>query len=172
MTAAHEAEPAETPVAESDERTTLNTTLPHLRLVELTPDDAQAYYDLVDRNRTHLIQRGDYLDLGKATPESLAAELSDPQSRNIRFGVWLDDHLIGRVDLNPHSPGNVVLGYWLGREYTGKGYATVACRALIDYGKIALGARTAWAGVTKGNTKSEAVLARLGFQAVSDQGTY
>jgi RimJ/RimL family protein N-acetyltransferase len=168
MTAEHDAEPA----AEPHERTTLNTTLPQLRLVELTPDDARAYFDLVDRNRAHLTQHGDYLDLGEATPESLAAELSDPENRNIRFGLWLNDRLVGRVDLNPRTPEDVVLGYWLGGEYTGHGYATVACHALIDYGKATLGARTIWAGVTKGNTKSESVLARLGFQAVSDQGTY
>jgi RimJ/RimL family protein N-acetyltransferase len=35
-----------------------------------------------------------------------------------------------------------------------------------------LGARTIWAGVAKGNAKSEAVLQRLGFQEVPDQGTY
>ena len=96
----------------------------------------------------------------------------DPENRNIRFGVWLNEHLIGRVDLNPRTPEDVVLGYWLGGEYTGHGYATAACRALIDYGRTTLGARTVWAGVTKGNTKSEAVLARLGFRFVSDQGTY
>ena len=65
-----------------------------------------------------------------------------------------------------------MLGYWLGGEYTGKGYATAACTALIAYGLEVLGARTMWAGVTKGNTKSEAVLQRLGFQEVSDQGSY
>src|SRR3954469_5194337 len=132
MSAKHEARD-ESARAAQRERTKLATAIPQLRLVELTLTDVEAYYDLVERNRAHLTQHGDYLDLGEATPESLAAELSNPENRNIRFGVWLDDHLIGRVDLNPHSPGNVVLGYWLGREYTGKGYATAACRAVIDY---------------------------------------
>jgi ribosomal-protein-serine acetyltransferase len=168
----HESEQSETARNEQRGRTTIATAFPHPRLIELTPDDAQAYYDLVDRNRDHLTQHGDYLWLKEATPESVEAELSDPEHRNIRFGVWLDDRLIGRVDSNPHSPGNFVLGYWLGREYTGKGHATAACRALIDYVKETLGAQTIWAGVTKGNAKSETVLGRLGFQTVSDQGAY
>jgi len=52
-------------------------------------------------------------------------------------------------------------GLWGGAEWP-----------LIAYGQAALVAKTIWAGVTNGNAKSEAVLARLGFQAVSDQGTY
>jgi ribosomal-protein-serine acetyltransferase len=153
-------------------RLAIATAVPELRLIELTADDAPAYYDLVDRNRAHLTQHGDYLELGEATPESVAAELRDPENRHLRFGVWLNDALIGRVDLNQRTPEDVVLGYWLGDEYTGQGYGTLACQALIDYGKAALGARTVWAGVTKGNARSEALLGRLGFQAVSDQGTY
>jgi RimJ/RimL family protein N-acetyltransferase len=60
----------------------------------------------------------------------------------------------------------------LGGEFTGRGYATAACKALIAYGKAELGATTIYAGVTKGNVKSEALLVRLGFQAVADRGTY
>jgi RimJ/RimL family protein N-acetyltransferase len=153
-------------------RLALPTAIPQLRLLELLPEDAVAYYALVDRNRAHLTQHGDYLDLGEATPETVAEDLTDPQNHNARFGVWLGDQLIGRVDLNPRTAEDFVLGYWLGGEYTGKGYATAACAALIAYGQQALGARTMWAGVTKGNVKSEAVLHRLGFEEVSDQGTY
>jgi RimJ/RimL family protein N-acetyltransferase len=154
------------------ERLTLETAIPDLRLVELLPDDAAAYYALVERNRGHLTQHGDYLDLGEATPQSVFEDLTDPENRNARFGIWLGDQLVGRADLTPRTAEDFVLGYWLGGEFTGKGYATAACTALIAYGQEALAARTIWAGVTKGNTKSEAVLHRLGFQEVSDQGTY
>lgn len=154
------------------ERLTLQTAIPGLRLIELLPDDEVAYYALVDCNRAHLTQHGDYLDLGEATLETVADDLTDPENRNARFGVWLGDQLIGRVDLNPRTAEDFVLGYWLGEEYTGQGFATAACAALIAYGQEVLGARTMWAGVTKGNVKSEAVVQRLGFQEVSDQGTY
>jgi ribosomal-protein-serine acetyltransferase len=153
-------------------RTTIATDIPNLRLVALTPEDADAYYYLVDRNRGHLTQHGDWTELGEATPESVAASLHTPDDRPTQFGIWLDGQLIGRADLNPRTPGNFVLGYWLGGQFTGKGYATAACGALIAYGKAKLGATTIYAGVTKGNTKSEAVLRRLGFRAVADRGTY
>jgi ribosomal-protein-serine acetyltransferase len=137
-----------------------------------TGEGAGAYYGLVDRNRGHLTRHGDYTDLGVATPESARASLDNPNGRNALFGIWLGDRLIGRVDLGPRSPGRFVLGYWLGSEYTGRGYATAACAALIDYGKAELGATAIFPGVTKGNAKSEAVLARSGSRAVEDRGTY
>jgi RimJ/RimL family protein N-acetyltransferase len=146
--------------------------MPNLRLVALAPEDTDAYYDLVDRNRGHLTQHGDWTDLGEATSESVQADLAHLDWLSTFIGNWLDEQLIGRVDLNPRTQRNFVLAYWLGGELTGKGYATAACQALIAYGKAELGATNIWAGVTKGNAKSEAVLARLGFQAVVDQGTY
>src|SRR5215208_4672754 len=120
-------------------RSTLATDIPDLRLVALSPHDAEAYYDLVDRNRSHLTQHGDWTELGEATPESVAASLNTLNNPATQFGIWFDRQLVGRVDLNPRTPGNFVLGYWLGGEYTGKGYATAACKALIAYGKAVLG---------------------------------
>jgi RimJ/RimL family protein N-acetyltransferase len=167
-----EGEHDETKGADREGRTTIATAISALRLVALTADDAEVYYQLVDCNRTHLTQHGDWTDLANATPESAQASLSDADDGNARFGIWLDGRLIGRADLNARTPGNVVLGYWLGREFTGKGYATAACHALIGYGKAELGVKNVYAGVTKGNAKSEALLARLGFHAVEDRGTY
>jgi RimJ/RimL family protein N-acetyltransferase len=151
---------------------TIATDIPNLRLVALNSEDADAYYALVDRNRTHLTQHGDWTDLGEATPQSVTASLSTAGGSGTPFGIWRDGQLIGRADLNPRTPGNFVLGYWLGGEFTGKGYATAACKALIAHGKAELGATTIYAGVTKGNAKSEALLDRLGFRAVADRGTY
>ena len=153
-------------------RTIIATERAGLRLSELTLDDAHAYYDLVDRNRDHLTKHGDYSDLGQATPESVTESLSGPLDKNARFGIWLDGLLIGRADLSPRTPGHFVIGYWLGHQHTGRGYATIACRALIEYGKDTLGATDIFAGVTKGNTESEALLGRLRFQAIEDKGTY
>lgn len=151
---------------------TIPTDLPDLNLVELTLDDARAYYCLVDRNRDHLTQHGDYLDLKEATMESVIDHLSDPADKNAKFGIWLNDMLIGRADLSPRVPGHLVIGYWLGGEYTGNGYATMACKALIQHGQDRLGATDIFAGVTKGNTASEALLGRLGFERIEDKDTY
>lgn len=113
-------------------KATIATANPDLRLVPLTPDDAPAYYDLVACNRDHLTQHGDYSKLGEATPASVAASLRDERDGDSCFGIWLGARLIGRPDLSPRTPGHVVLGNWLGVQYAGKGYATAACKALVE----------------------------------------
>jgi hypothetical protein len=66
---------------------TIPTDLPGLYLVELTSCDARDYYRLVDRNRDHLTQHGDYSDLKQATLESVVNNLSDPADKNAKFGI-------------------------------------------------------------------------------------
>lgn len=143
-----------------------------LTLRELTSQDAAVYYALVDANRDHLTRHGDYQDLKVATLESVTADLDSVVAGHLCFGAWYRGELVGRFDLIRRAPGNFVLGYWLGKDSTGRGFATVAGDALIQYGRKHLGATDIWAGVTKGNDASVAVLHRLGLQAVEDMGEY
>jgi RimJ/RimL family protein N-acetyltransferase len=148
----------------------LATEVDGLTLRPLVSADLDAYAALVEANRDHLTSRGDYVELRAATKEELANDLASEEPA--RFGVWLGDALIGRVDLIPREGGDAVLGYWLDERHTGRGYATETCRALIDFGRRALDLTDVWAGVTKGNEPSERVLERLGFERVADMGSY
>ncbi len=150
----------------------ITTSRPNVTLRELTAAAAQAYYGLAIRNQAHLTRFGNYASVKDVTLRSVTEDLTNPKDNNARFGIWHDDVLIGRVDLSPRAPGHYVLGYWLGEEHIGQGYATIGCKALIEHGRRTLGATDIFAGVTKGNTASEAVLNRLGFQAVADKDTY
>lgn len=114
---------------------------------------------------------GDYQELKASTLEHVKKELSEA-GNGARYGVWANNSLAGRVDLSPREPGEFVLGYWLAKKATGKGYATVACKTLIEYGKKYLGATDIYAGVTKGNIASEKLLERLGLKPIKDMGSY
>ena len=149
----------------------LPTTIPGVELRELTSRDARAFFDLICRNREHLTRFGDYEDLTASTLEDIEAYFADPLDDNVRMGVWRADELMGRVDLAPVDPHTYVLGYCIGSEYTGGGYATVACRALIDYARLALGATEFWAGVRHPNLKSAALVSRLGFAVYEELPT-
>jgi hypothetical protein len=70
-------------------RRIIATGVPNLRLVALAPADADAYYALVDCNRTHLTQHGDWKDLGEATPASVYADLVHLEDLYAYFGIWL-----------------------------------------------------------------------------------
>lgn len=155
-----------------DDGVVIMTATPELRLIELSERDLDAYYELIDANREHLTRLGDYASMKVATLASTAQMLREHDGIDLRMGIWFGDQLIGRIDLLPKEPGKSGIGYWLGQAFTGRGFATLACRALIDYGRDELGIEEVYAGVTKGNTASEAVLRRVGFHRLADMGTY
>ncbi len=134
--------------------------------------DESAYWRLVDASRDHVSQHGDYSDLKAATRASVHTDIGHSEPGHLRVLGWVQGEAVGRFDFIARDRGQFVLGYWLAPRHAGHGYATVACRALIEYGHRALGATDVWAGVTKGNASSEAVLGRLGLKPIKDMGTY
>jgi RimJ/RimL family protein N-acetyltransferase len=147
---------------------TLSTGIPGLTLRMLTGADARAFYDLVQANRAYLTRYGDYLDLVGTTLADLENYFSTPPGDYLRMGVWRDQTLVGRVDLNPVAPGVLVLGYWICEAYAGHGYATAACRALIETTRAKRPGNVFWAGVRHENVSSAAVVEKLGFTVVEE----
>ncbi len=152
--------------------TEVATAVPELTLCALTAGRADEYHALIVRNREHLTQYGDYETLAASDYATAHAELLSDPGPSLRCGILLHGTLIGRVDLVAVNPPKYGFGYWLDHEATGHGYATAACRALIEYGAAVLGATDVFAGVTHGNGKSSAVLTRLGFEVAEVFETY
>ncbi|HEX8735010.1 MAG TPA: GNAT family N-acetyltransferase [Pyrinomonadaceae bacterium] len=63
----------------------------------------------------------------------------------------------------PHGTPEVELGYLFGRDVWGKGFATEAARAALDYGFEKLGFREIIAITDLENTASQRVLEKIGF---------
>ncbi|MCW2778021.1 MAG: GCN5-related N-acetyltransferase [Frankiales bacterium] len=77
-----------------------------------------------------------------------------------------DGTLVGDllVALRSAADGTVEVGYLFSRAHQGRGYATEAVRALVDLCVDGLGARRVVARVDARNTRSRALLTRLGFR--------
>lgn len=58
------------------------------------------------------------------------------------------------------------LAYWIGRPFQNKGYATEACRAVIDYAFGPLALNKIAVAHDAENTASEALIRRLGFRRI------
>jgi RimJ/RimL family protein N-acetyltransferase len=86
--------------------------------------------------------------------------------------MWLVDELIGRVDFGPVAPPHYSIEYWIDAAQTGRGYVTIACRAVLRHAADVLNATAVFGGVTHGNAKSVAVLERLGFARVAESDSY
>lgn len=159
----------------------LTTNVPNVELRELIVADADAWIDLVERNRAHLTQFGE--GLPPHTIEDVTRWLASPREYDLRLGIWGERDLMGFVeashlsfaiggeDLLADSPDGWVLGYWVGSEYTRKGYTIAACRAVIEYVRSERGAKEFWSSARHGNVASMALLERLGFSVVQERPT-
>ena len=89
------------------------------------------------------------------------------QGRGVTLAVTAreaPDALLGSVSLRRYARDRrAELGYWLGAESWGVGYATEAARAIVDFGFRDLGLSRIYAQVLEGNDVSCRVLDKLGM---------
>jgi [ribosomal protein S5]-alanine N-acetyltransferase len=104
--------------------------------------------------------------------QKLRASLLKPATDRLSLWATLlkpDDRYIGYCGVYPHFgtegpvPGEGALGYTLARGYWGRGLATEAARAFVDFGFDELRLRRIVAMVEVGNGASVRILEKLGF---------
>lgn len=149
----------------------LSTSLPGVLLRSLTAQDGPAYAALMASNASHLSRHGDYAEeiRRSAAEHSAAFAAADPRHN---FGIYEDHRLVGSVTLVPVQPPRFGLGYLLAESACGHGIATIAVQTAARHARRDLAATELFAGVTHGNTKSVAVLERVGFDRVARFATY
>jgi RimJ/RimL family protein N-acetyltransferase len=81
----------------------------------------------------------------------------------VAYLITLDDTVIGACGVAMQD-GAPDIGYWLGIKYWGKGYATEAVRAVIDFAFTELSHETLYAGARVTNPASRRILEKCGFQ--------
>jgi ribosomal-protein-serine acetyltransferase len=130
---------------------------------------AEELFDLIDQNRTYLRRWLPEWDLQKSVNECKAMIKSSLEqlaaNDGFLLGIWSDGHLAGvvgsgRADWENRS---IMLGYWLGESYQGKGLVTGACRAVIDYLFRELKLHRVEIRCATDNPRSCGVPRRLGF---------
>ncbi|RDV04274.1 GNAT family N-acetyltransferase [Undibacter mobilis] len=77
--------------------------------------------------------------------------------------ITRDKSVVGACSI-AQQDGAAEIGYWLGIEHWGKGYATEAVHALVDYAFTDLGYDALHAGARVTNPASRRVLEKCGFQ--------
>lgn len=89
------------------------------------------------------------------------------------FAVTRDGDLVGCVALEKRGGVDMLeIGYWLGLPYWGKGYATEAAQAAVDFAFGWLGADRLRAHHMLENAASARVLRKLGFVAVGQDQSH
>ena len=73
------------------------------------------------------------------------------------------DGLVGVLGFHPKAPAGPEVGYWIGRPYWGRGYATEATKAALGWAGADWGRRLVVSGHFADNPASGRVLEKVGF---------
>lgn len=136
-------------------------------LRQFTVRDVQDIFELIDTNRAWLSQNGDRTADKYQTAEDVFESIARPANPSrLRFAIrTVTGMLVGSINLTPDSdnPYRGEVGYYLGEEGTGHGYATEAVVTLSAYAFGALGYDELYAKVVPENEPSGRVLVRAGY---------
>ncbi len=148
----------------------IQTQIPNLTLRQLRPPDAFPILALVRRNIDHLRTLGDEKPRELRDIAIIEHRFSIEHPTKKHLGIWSDLRLIGAISLVKTLPVEAEVGYWLGKEHCGRGFATIAVEALVSHAFAHMGLGRIFAIVRKGNEKSRKVLLRAGFSLASSHG--
>ena len=139
-----------------------------LILRELNPADAEELFNIFSDNKlTEFYDLDTFTSLAQA--EKLIERHSDrfANKSGLRWGIVRKESnsVIGTCGLNLHRHSvSGEIGYELARQYWRRGIMTEALRSVIDFGFEMQGLNRIQALVIIGNTASENLLLKLGFQ--------
>lgn len=132
-----------------------------VELRQLVPADAEAYFEAVDASRDHLSQYGDQTAVKYPDLASVVESIEKPHVESkLRMGIWDQETFVGSINLKPIAD-KAELGYWLDERYVGRGYASIAVRALVARAPRYI---DVFAAIRSENEASKNVIKRAGFK--------
>jgi len=105
-------------------------------------------------------------DIPHPLTEAQAVAWLKPGRGEVRFAIELGGQLIGGAGFYRRRSGAAELGFWLGRQWWGCGYATEATRAVVRHGFQARRLPGFTSSHFVDNHASAGVLRKLGFEPV------
>ena len=131
---------------------------------------ARELAELIDSSRHHLREWLPWVDYSKTTEDSaqFIQRALEQFARNDGFqlAIRYKGEIAGTIGLHGINWLNrsTSIGYWLGEGFQGNGLMTRACATVVAYCFEELDLHRIEIRVATGNTKSQAIPERLGFQ--------
>lgn len=141
-------------------------------LVPIDTSDGPELWDAVEGSRWHLERWLPWVPFNSSPDASVryadACAIDWDAGRAARFGVRdrTTGELYGVVGLDScvHLHRSCELGYWLRREFTGRGLMTEAARACLDFAFQRMGIHRVRCAAATDNAPSLRVISRLNFR--------
>ncbi|KGP72600.1 GNAT family N-acetyltransferase [Pontibacillus yanchengensis] len=139
----------------------------YLKLLEIR--DTQPMFNIVNQNRSHLRQWMPWIDSTKKVQDTEAFIKSTldkfSNSNGFDAAIWHKGEVAGVVGLHyiNQTHGLTSIGYWLGKDFEGKGLMTKSVSSVIDYAFHTLKLNRIEIRCATENKRSQAIPERLGF---------
>lgn len=130
---------------------------------------AEAFFQLIDRNREYLRQWMEWLDYEQSVEDTRAfmkdTRLQFANNQGLTTGIWYRGQIVGTIGMHALDwiDRKVEIGYWLSADQQGKGLMTKACKTLVNYAFGEYQLNRVEIHCATGNTRSRAIPERLGF---------
>ncbi|MEJ2130618.1 MAG: GNAT family N-acetyltransferase [Gammaproteobacteria bacterium] len=131
--------------------------------------DAPTIFSVVDANRERLRRWLPWLDLNVSVGDSQAFVQNATKARLAKqSATWLIEYegkVAGVISINDLKWQNRAceIGYWVAKEFEGRGVVSASVSALVDLAFDALALHRVEIRVAVGNARSRAIPERLGF---------
>ncbi|MFN0121311.1 MAG: GNAT family N-acetyltransferase [Blastocatellia bacterium] len=92
--------------------------------------------------------------------------IANAGKNELNFAIDIDGETVGGVGLITQTDifhRSAEIGYWIGKDFQGRGIVTAAVRAITDFAFANLDLCRIWAGVFENNAASARVLEKAGF---------
>ena len=86
------------------------------------------------------------------------------KQESYNFMIFQDKKMIGGIGLTEFNNQSCQVGYWLGKQYWGNGFATEALKSILNFGFDQLNLEKIYAAYKIGNEGSIRVLTKCGFE--------
>ncbi|UFU00429.1 GNAT family N-acetyltransferase [Radiobacillus kanasensis] len=138
-----------------------------LKLVE--PQDAPRIFELIEQSREYLRQWLPWLDVTTKVSDTRVfikgTRAHYIENKGMTTAILYKDEIVGIAGFNELDWVNrtALIGYWLGKPYTGKGIMTKVVKALVNVAVYELKMNRIDIRIATNNYKSLSIPKRLGF---------
>ncbi len=140
-----------------------------LLLKEQSPEDDAAFFRLIRQNLEHLSKKSVVMAEKYPDFKAVLNSVHNPyRPEEIRFGIWVEDALVGGINMLPLNNADFFLSFWIGEKDLGKAYAGKASKGLIEAAFDNKQARVFVAEAAKTNSFAIDILERLGFTVAGE----
>lgn len=140
-----------------------------LRLPKLS-DKERLFCLMSDKELTTFLTWNSHTNINSTETVIKALIKSQKEDKGYHWCICLDDKIIGLVSLidirrtmRTWTLNRGELSYWVGKEYQGKGFATEASKAIVNFGFIKLKLHKIIIAHAAKNIQSKKICKKLGF---------